>query len=191
MVDIFFWLYKYRWSRIIKFSYIIVYLCQDIATTLEILYLLCCTQRAYRFLFLVLSSAQKKIGQSIGMSFTPPIFPTEVNKIWNILFYLKQLKYSSFLEDVQKDLVQEVDSGTIGNAELPVQRETHFEKFKAVSIRQNIRKIKPLWFTIFLLWKKFIVDENLSKQCTLIMLLRKTSVRCWNIEKFDMCWKLK
>ena len=65
------------------------------------------------------------------MSFTPPIFPTEVNKIWNILFYLKQLKYSSFLEDVQKDLVQEVDSGTIGNTELPVQRETHLEKFES------------------------------------------------------------
>ena len=132
MVDIFFWLYKYRWSRIIKFSYIIVYLCQDIATTLEILYLnYVALKGLIVFYFLSCHQHKKKIGQSIGMSFTPPIFPTEVNKIWNILFYLKQLKYSSFLEDVQKDLVQEVDSGTIGNTELPVQRETHLEKFES------------------------------------------------------------
>ena len=50
--------------------------------------------------------------------------------------------------------------------------------------------ISPLWFFIFC-FKKIIVDENLSEYCTLIMLLRKTSVRCWNIKKFDMCWKLK
>jgi hypothetical protein len=41
-----------------------------------------------------------------------------------------QLKYSSFIEDFQKDSDEEVVSEKIGNTELPVQRETHFEKFE-------------------------------------------------------------
>ena len=41
---------------------------------------------------------------------------------------LQQLKYSSFIEDLQKDSDEEVNSGITGNVELPVQRETHFKK---------------------------------------------------------------
>ena len=45
------------------------------------------------------------------------------------MFY-KQLKYSSFIEDLQKISDKKVNSGITDNAELPVQCETHFEKFE-------------------------------------------------------------
>ena len=46
------------------------------------------------------------------------------------MIYSIQLKYSSFVEDFQKDSDEEGDFGNIGIAEIPVQRESHFEKFE-------------------------------------------------------------
>ena len=46
------------------------------------------------------------------------------------MIYSIQLKYSSFVEDFQKDSDEEGEFGNIGIAEIPVQRESHFEKFE-------------------------------------------------------------
>ena len=51
----------------------------------------------------------------------------------------------------------------------------------------SFNRCDSLYFCI----EKIIVDEKFSKHCTLIVVLRKTSVRCCNIEKYDMCWKLQ
>ena len=45
------------------------------------------------------------------------------------MIYSIQLKYSSFVEDFQKDSDEEGEFGNIGIAEIPVQRESHFNKF--------------------------------------------------------------